>query len=139
MPQGHDKYLYNYNQWVLIRNRNSSIAPAEMKHDVCWLSMRSDFLSKWNTLYHFLMIFLVSLVSHAIVPEIRIITFHTDYLDSGAGSLSLSSLSLSLSSCLLGQHALKHRGCIFFYFLNKTDLYENYNMDCPRAVTCQGL
>ena len=72
MSQGRDKYLYNYNQCVLIRNRNYSIVPVEMKHDVCWLSMRSDFLSKWNTLYHFLMIFLISLVSHEIVPKIII-------------------------------------------------------------------
>ena len=58
----------------------------------------------------------------------------------GARGLSLSSaqaLFLSLfSSHLLGRHALMPGGCILLYFLNKTDLSENYNMDCPRAVTC---
>ena len=49
------------------------------------------------------------------------------------------SLSLSLSSRLLGQHALTPQGCIFLYFLNKTDLSENYSMDCPRAVMQRAL
>ena len=40
---------------------------------------------------------------------------------------------------LLGRHALMPQGCIFLYFLNKTDLSKNYNMDCPRAVTHRGL
>ena len=48
-----------------------------------------------------------------------------------ARGLSLSpphALSLSLSSHLLGWHALMPGGCIFLYFLNKTDLSKNYNM-----------
>ena len=59
----------------------------------------------------------------------------------GPGSLSPTcvSRSLSLSSRLLGQHALTPRGCIFLYFLNKTDLSENYSMDCPRAVMQRAL
>ena len=60
-----------------------------------------------------------------------------------AGGLSLPQmhvLFLSLFSLyLLGQHALTPRGCIFLYFLNKNDLFKNYNMDCPRAVMHQGL
>ena len=58
-----------------------------------------------------------------------------------AGALSFSLLfSLSLfSSCLLGQHALTPQGCIFLYFLNKTEVSESYNTDCPRAVMRRGL
>ena len=65
----------------------------------------------------------------------------------GRGGVSLSrvrtlvlSLVLSLFSLrLLGWHALMPQGCIFLYFLNKTDLSKNYNMDCPRAMTRRGL
>ena len=40
-----------------------------------------------------------------------------------AGALSLRLiLSLLFSSCLLGWHALMPQGCIFLYFLNKTEL-----------------
>ena len=54
--------------------------------------------------------------------------------------LSLScSLSLSLSffsSHLLDRHALTPRGCIFLYFLNKTELEQGaLHLICPRAVT----
>ena len=59
-----------------------------------------------------------------------------------AGGLSLAlsltlSLSLSLfSSCLLGHHALTPRGCIFLYFLNKTELkHRPVTLICLRAVT----
>ena len=53
---------------------------------------------------------------------------------------TLVSLSLSLfSSRLLDQHALMPQGCIFLYFLNKTDLSKNYNIDCLRDVTFRGL
>ena len=53
------------------------------------------------------------------------------------------SLFLSLSpstSRLLGQHALMPRGCIFLYFLNKTELEHravtlSKNCDTPRALT----
>ena len=52
-------------------------------------------------------------------------------------------VSLSLfSSSLLGQHAFMPWGCIFLYFLNKTDLqHGTVSLICPRAVTwsVQGL
>ena len=58
-----------------------------------------------------------------------------------AGGLSPAcACTLSLfSSHLLGRNALTPWGCIFLYFLNKTDQSKNYNTDCPRAVTCRGL
>ena len=39
-----------------------------------------------------------------------------------------------LSSCLLGRHALTPRGCIFLYFLNKTER-RAVTLVCLRAVT----
>lgn len=54
------------------------------KHEVCfplYVTFTSELLG-YILLPHFLMIFLISLVGHAIVPEIKIDTFHTDHLDS---------------------------------------------------------
>ena len=49
------------------------------------------------------------------------------------------SISLSLLFTSLCRHALKPRGCIFLYFLNKTDPSKNCNTDCLRPVGRRGL
>ena len=36
--------------------------------------------------------------------------------------------------CLLGQHAVMPRGCIFLYLLNKTDMYMELQLVYLRAV-----
>ena len=49
------------------------------------------------------------------------------------------SFLLSLLFTSLSQRAPRPQGCIFLYFLNKTNLPKNYNTDYLRAVTRQGL
>ena len=58
---------------------------------------------------------------------------------SGGGEKTYKKRSQSwsggLSSRLLGQHTVIPQGCIFLYFLNKTELsHEAVTLVCPRAV-----
>ena len=48
-------------------------------------------------------------------------------------------LSRSLLFVSFVSHALMPRGCIFLYFLNKTDPSKNCNTDCLRPVGRRGL